>query len=283
MVAEAAVTVVEQLPLCQRWRERRDRYRPDGERIEPSRYGVDVISDKAAAAFVAEHHYAPNVPPQVLSVGLFDAHAIGAPRLAGVCVFSVSMNQRAIPARAGQPANRGCELGRLVLLDEVPSNGESWFVSRAFRLLRQEKPHLVAVVSYSDPLPRRRSDGSLFKVGHIGTVYQALGARFVGRSSPRTLLIAHNGTVVSERSLSKLRNDERGAGYAYDQLRALGAPAIETRESGAAYVARVTSLPVFRRVAHPGNFTYVWGVGTRRERQAVAAGMPPALPYPKAA
>jgi hypothetical protein len=95
-------------------------------------------------------------------------------------------------------------------------------------------------------------------------------------------LIAHDGTVVSERSLSKLRNDERGAGYAYDQLRVLGAPAMAPGESGAAYVARVTSLPLFRRVAHPGNFTYVWGVGTRRERQAVTAGMPPALPYPKA-
>lgn len=277
------MTVVEQLSLCQRWRERRDRYRPAGERIEPSRYGVDVISDKAAAAFVAEHHYAPNVPPQVLSIGLFDAHAIGAPRLAGVCVFSVSMNQRAVPCRTGQPANRGCELGRLVLLDDVAANGESWFVSRAFKLLRDEKPHLAAVVSYSDPLPRRRSDGSLFKVGHIGTVYQALGARFVGRSAARTLLIANDGTVVSERSLSKLRNDERGAGYAYDQLRLLGAPPMEPGESGAGYVARVTSLTMFRRVAHPGNFTYVWGLGRSRERQKVEAGMPPALPYPKAA
>ena len=277
------MTGMEQLSLCQRWRERRDRYRPAGERIQPSRYAVDLLPDKVAAAFVAAHHYAPSVPAQILSVGLFDTRAVGPARLAGVCIFSISMNQRTVPARTGQPAHRGCELGRLVLLDEVASNGESWFVSRAFKLLRQEKPHLVTVVSYSDPLPRRRVDGSMFKVGHIGIVYQALGARYVGRSASRTLLIANNGTVVSERSLSKLRNGERGAGYAYEQLRALGAPAMLVGEGGGDYVARVTTLPIFRRVAHPGNFTYVWGLGPRRERQSVEIGMPPALPYPKAA
>lgn len=28
---------------CQRWRERRDSYRPAGEPIDPTRYGVEIL------------------------------------------------------------------------------------------------------------------------------------------------------------------------------------------------------------------------------------------------
>jgi hypothetical protein len=42
--------------------------------------------------------------------------------------------------KLGLPAGRhkaeAVELGRLVLLDDVPANGESWFIARAFELLR---------------------------------------------------------------------------------------------------------------------------------------------------
>lgn len=273
---------MEQLPLCQRWDDRRDRYRPAGERIQPDRYGVDVISDRVAMEYIAAHHYARTAPPQILSVGLFDAKAVGPPVLCGVARFSVPMNQAAIPARTGQPPEHGCELGRLVLHEDVPGNGESYFVARAFRLLLQEKPTVRTVISYSDPVPRYRSDSSLFKPGHIGVVYQALNACYLGRSAARTLLMA-NETVVSDRALSKLRNDERGAGYVYEQLRNLGAPPITFGESGREYVSRVAALPIFRKFRHPGNLTYAWALGSKSNRQAVRGGMPRALPYPKAA
>jgi hypothetical protein len=271
----------QQFTLCQRWDRQRDRYRPAGETIRPHLYGVEVIDDRAAIEFIATHHYARTSPPQMLSVGLFESGGFERARLVGVCRFSVPMNQAAVPARTGQPPEAGCELGRLVLVDSVPGNGESFFVARAFRLLRTERPRMRTVVSYSDPVPRFRADGSMVKPGHLGCVYQALNARYLGRSSARTLLVAPDGTVVSERSLSKLRNDERGADYAYRQLRALGAPPLAPTESGRKYVARVTALPLFRRMRHPGNLTYAWGLGGRHERARVEAGMPAALPYPR--
>jgi hypothetical protein len=46
-----------------------------------------------------------------------------------------------------------------VLLDEVPGNGETWFLGRAFRLLRQEG--FVGVVSFSDPCQRTNQHGEL--------------------------------------------------------------------------------------------------------------------------
>jgi hypothetical protein len=244
---------------------------------------VDVIGDGVAAAYIAANHYARSAPPQILSVGLFDTNGIGPASICGVCRFSVPMSQAAIPARTGQPPEHGCELGRLVLDESVPGNGESWFVARAFRLLLQEKPHIRAVISYSDPEPRYRADSSVVKRGHIGVVYQALNAFYLGRSAPRTLLMANDGTVVSERAMSKLRNDERGAGYVYEQLRRLGAPPVARGESGREYLTRVAALPIFRRLRHPGNLTYAWALGSRDDRRIVERGMPRALPYPKAA
>ena len=76
--------------------------------------------------------------------------------------------------------------------------------------------------------------------GHVGTCYQSTGARHVGRSRPRTLLFDTEGRVVSERALTKLRNDETGAKYAYAQLTAAGAPRRRMGESARDYVDRAT-------------------------------------------
>ena len=44
---------------CQRWRERRDSYRPAGEVIATNLYEVaPIVDDRTAKAFVERHHYA---------------------------------------------------------------------------------------------------------------------------------------------------------------------------------------------------------------------------------
>jgi hypothetical protein len=273
---------MEQLALlCQRWTHGRSRHRPARECIDPRRYAVDVVSDAAAVAFIATHHYARSAPPGILSIGLYRSGSLAPARLVGVCRFSVPMNQQSIPTYTGESAANGCELGRLVLDDSVPGNGESFFVARAFRRLVEEKPRIRAVISYSDPVERRDSDGRVYKPGHYGIVYQALNARYLGRSSARTLILAPDGSVVSERALSKLRNDERGAGYVYRQLLEHGAGRIQPLESGRDYVVRVLADPRFRRLRHPGNFTYAWAVGAHRA--VVERAMAPARPYPRRA
>jgi hypothetical protein len=257
---------------CQRWRDRRAAFRPAGELFDPKRAHVDQIDERTAKAFVLRHHYAASYPAARFRAGLFwKPSSCSAAVLAGVAVFSVPMNQRAVPHYFdGLEPNAGVELGRLVLLDDVPANGESYFVARAFRLVRQAIG-VQAVLSYSDPVPRISLAGAVVKPGHVGTVYQALNAAYRGRSSARTMLLAADGRAVSHRALSKLRADDRGAGYAYAQLRELGAPARNPLESGAAYVAR--AIAGFRTQRHPGNHVYAWRLDGRRP----AGG----LPYPK--
>lgn len=256
---------------CQRWRDRRAAFRPSGELFDTRRADVQPIDEATAKAFVLRHHYSASYPAARFRAGLFTAAG-----LVGVAVFSVPMNQRTIPHYFdGLAPNDGVELGRLVLLDDVAANAESWFMARSFRLLRAQLG-VAGVVSYSDPVARVDAAGALVKPGHVGIVYQALNAAYRGRGAARTLLLARDGRVLSQRTLSKLRGEERGDAYAYAQLRAMGAPERAPFESGAAYVRRALSAGGFRAARHPGNHAYTWWLGERRAAPAV-----PALPYPK--
>lgn len=268
---------------CQRWRRQRDTYRPAGELIDPRRYGVEVIGEAEARAFVVRHHYSRSYPAARFRVGLFRSRG-GAerPELVGVAVFSVPMSQRVIPKWTGQAPAAGVELGRLVLLDDVEGNGETWFLSRAFQLLRAGLPGVRAVVSCSDPVARIAEDGTRTTPGHVGCIYQGLNGRHVGRTGRATLWIGPGCEVVSKRALSKLRHDDSGAGYAYAQLRALGAPARLPGETGKSYTARALADGPFYKFRHPGNLVYVWAIGGRGQRRQVARAFPAPLAYPKA-
>ena len=273
-----------QLPLCLRWHRGATSWRAAGERIDPSRHGVEVIPERLARPFVEAHHYSGSYPAARLAVGLYRSprRGIMPSTLAGVAVFSNPMQQAVVPARLGLPPEEGVELGRLVLLDEVEGNGESWTVARAFALLRIELGEVRGVVSYSDPLERRAEDGRVITPGHVGIVYRALNGRYVGRGSPRVLILDRWGRVVSERALSKIRQEERGRDYAAAQLLAAGAPARRVGEDAAAWVARALREGPFRRVRHPGNLCYVWPLGrSRAETRDLTAALPPGLPWPE--
>lgn len=259
---------------CQRWTARHASYRPAGEPIDPARYGVELISEAEARAFVVRHHYSGTYPAARLRVGLFRASGTGRPDLVGAAVFSVPMQPASIPRWTGVGAAEGVELGRFVLLDDVEANGETWFLARAFRQLTAELPEVRAVLSYSDPVPREAADGRVVMPGHLGIIYRAHNGRFVGRSSSRTLLLGPDGRAVSGRSLTKIRLGERGAGYAERQLLQMGAPPRWAGESGESYVRRALGCGAFRRVRHPGNLAYVWAL-TRDTRRL----LPRSLPY----
>jgi len=251
---------------CQRWRSHRSSYRPAGETINPSRFEVHLIEERDAKAFVEEHHYSGTFPAARARAGLLRKRPFQRTELVGVAVFSVPMQRKAITRWTGQAPHAGVELGRLVLLDDVEANGESWFVSRATRLMMQQLPDVRALLTYADPIQ-----------GHVGTIYQALNYRAVGRSSPRTQTVSTlTGRVVSGRALSKLRLDERGAAYCYDQLRAMGAPSRSSFESGKEYVQRAISEGPFEQRRHPGNYAYAYATN-RRDRRL----LPQAVPYPK--
>lgn len=259
---------------CQRWKCRRDSYRPAGEVIDTASYGVEAVEESAAKAFVEAHHYSGSYPAARVRVGLYRSRKFWAAELVGVCVFGVPAQRRTVPAYASGVAD-GVVLSRFVLRDEVPANGETWFLARAFRVLRRARPEVGVVISYSDPLRRVAVDGSVVLPGHVGTIYQAFNGQYLGRSGSETLHLSADGRIVSRRALSKIKLEERGAAYAYRQLLEMGAPPRNPLEESSAYVARAMASTAFRRVRHPGNHVYAWPLS----RSCTLA--PSAGPYPK--
>lgn len=262
----------------QRWLFGRESYRPN-DPIRTSDYEVAALDDSAAKAFVLAHHYSASYPAARFRFGL---HRAG--RLMGVAVFSHPSNDAVLKVFPGIP-RQSVELGRFVLLDEVPGNGETWFLGRCFDLLRQAEADpgnpglpVVGVISFADPVPRTRADGTRVFPGHLGTIYQAHNGRYTGRSSPRTLHILPDGTAFSSRTAQKVRGREQGWNYAAEILERWGAKPLTETEDATAWLGYW--LPrLTRPLRHPGNHRYIWPLANQTAKHLDATTT--RLPYPK--
>lgn len=257
---------------AQRWRDRRGSFVPEGGRFNPRAFDVDVLADDSTPrAFVRQHHYSGSYPAARLRVGLFR----GA-ELVGVAVFSHPCNDRVLTNVFPQlPVLEAAELGRFVLLDEVPYNAETWFLARAFRMARMHG--LRGIVSFSDPVARTDIRGAVVFPGHVGTIYQAHNAVHLGYGARSRLAVLPDATVLAPRSLSKIRARKKGWRYAAGRLAAFGADPLDPEADRAGRKAWLSRwLPrLTRPLAHPGNLRYAWSLDRR-------VGLPPSMPYPKA-
>ncbi len=206
--------------VVQRWRFRRDSYRPAGEVIATHRFEVAKLArDTEAKSFVVAHHYSSSFPAARFRFGLFEQQ-----ELVGVAVFSAPFP--AALESAALPGEAPVELSRFVLLDRVPANAETWMLARCWELLRQDAD---AVLSFSDPMPRRNADGAVVFGGHVGTIYRALNGVYLAHEADHGALLG--GHVALEVA---------------DMLRLGGAPADSV---DADLPARIAALPRVARVA----------------------------------
>jgi hypothetical protein len=238
----------------QRWNEGKSRWVKPRHVVDTSTLEAVLIDDDTTARdFIATHHYSGSYPAARARVGLYQ-HG----RLVGCAVFSMPMNNRVLPKWTGLGADESAELGRFVLLDEVGYNAETWFLKRAFDLVKSHKGWR-AIMAYSDPMMRHTHDGKVILPGHVGTIYKAHNALYLGRSASRTHCITPDGRVISPRMLSKFRNDESGADAARVALEQLGAP-----EYGGGnrvdYIKHALATIGARKFKHPGNHCYVWSL-----------------------
>ena len=130
---------------------------------------VQAISSQAANAAVIKHHYLHRKAPISFAFGLYKG-----PKLVGVVSFGTPPSRHLQMSACPSDPALVIELNRLWVDDALPTNTESWFVSRALRLM----PARI-VVSYADP-----------KFGHLGYVYRALNFHYAGwtdmeRKTPR--------------------------------------------------------------------------------------------------
>jgi hypothetical protein len=247
--------------------------------FDPARYGVAPIGEEQARRFVTSLHYSRSYPVASQRYGLFDLIA-ATPVLAGVAVLSVPAGKAVLTSVFPhlEPYRESLELGRFVLADEVPANGESWFLGQCGRLAAATG--LRGLVMFSDPVERRRADGTLVMPGHVGVIYEASNAVYTGTGTPRTLTLLPDGTVFSDRAAQKIRRQDHGHDYAERQLITFGAQPPRAGQNPAAWLAEALAAAHARKIRHPGCHRYAFPLGTRRQRAAVAIAPRPA-PYPK--
>lgn len=260
--------------------------------FDPDDYGVDLIDRKTAVSFIAAHHYSRSVP--ALRKYLFGLFYLAGeqPALCGVAALSVPPRNEVLkgPLPGLEPNHESAEMGRQILLDEVPHGVESWFFAEIRRWLAANTT-IRGLVMFSDPEVRTRNDGSVLLPGHVGTSYQASNARYVGLGTERWITLV-DGLVFSDRARSKVLKLDKGWKYASEMLvTAVGkdehtgedkiAPLDPGRDDPAEWLAGALKKAGARRRKHNGCHKYVIPVGRNaREREQVRiAG--PVLDYPK--
>jgi hypothetical protein len=135
-----------------------------------SKLSIRLVSKDIAKDIIVNNHYSGIWTKVSYAIGLFyisnDGHKFFGgvnEKLIGVACYGDPIGRHS-GASISETLDRTevLELTRLFVFDGYGSNIESWFVGQTFNWLRENVPHIKALVSYSDP-----------KVGHLGTVYQA--------------------------------------------------------------------------------------------------------------
>jgi hypothetical protein len=129
-------------------------------------YTVKKIPCKLAKEYIKKNHYSHgchNGPSPCY--GLFDGE-----NLIGCLMFATPCSENVRASIFGEEYKDWViELHRLHILDCTPKNTESWFISRCLKLLKQDKPQIKAVLSFSD-----------MTEGHSGVIYKATNAYRLG-------------------------------------------------------------------------------------------------------
>lgn len=137
---------------------------------------ISPIDSATASRLVVANHYLHRRPPISFAFGCYSRG-----KLMGCVTYGVPASRHLQMSACPDEPSAVIELNRLWLDDALPTNSESWFVSRTLRML---PPRIV--VSYADPV-----------WGHYGIIYRALNFHYAGwtdmdRKTPRYDYIPHD-------------------------------------------------------------------------------------------
>lgn len=143
-------------------------------------YRVEKIDTKLGKDFVKKYHYSHGIHNGPMCYGLWDKVD-----LVGVLALATPCSEAVCASVFGVEYKRSVtELHRLVLLDEVPKNTESWFISRVLKQFKKDRPNYNAILSFADATQ-----------GHIGVIYQATNAIYAGMSGKATFFLDETGRL----------------------------------------------------------------------------------------
>ncbi|GAA3832205.1 hypothetical protein GCM10022226_61790 [Sphaerisporangium flaviroseum] len=264
---------------CQRWRDREFSWQIERYGVfRPERYSVEPLDRSTAKEFVVRHHYSGSYVVARREYGLYDHLDPAKPRLAGVATLSMPTSPASLTNvfPALDVGEQSIVLGRFVLLDDVPSNGETWTLAEVFRQAAAEG--VRGVLAYSDPVVRVAADGRVVFPGHRGLIYRAANANYLGRTKRRPMTLLPDGSALPERSLQKIRSGERGARHVEERLIAAGATPRGPDQSRRQWTDQALTEVGACMLDHHGQHKFAWAIGPRAQRSRVRIGVT-AVPF----
>ena len=135
-------------------------------------HSVSRIKSSVGKAMIRENHYTHSCHNGPMCYGLHQAES-----LIGVIAFATPISEavRAKPFGLTHK-DRVTELHRMWAQDGHSKNALTFFISRAFDLLLEDRPDIRCVLSFADSTE-----------GHTGHVYRAANATYAGTTGSRAL------------------------------------------------------------------------------------------------
>ncbi|GIF74153.1 Mom family adenine methylcarbamoylation protein [Asanoa siamensis] len=214
-------------------------YADPSERFSPRGYEVQPIAEAVAKPFVTSRHYLRSYPAAVHQFGLF-RHG----ELIGVAVYGNPAQDKVLtnPLPDLEPYTQSLVLQRLVL-GPTEGNAETWTLGQCRALLLDEGLH--AVITFADPA-----------WGHVGIIYQAFNCIYLGTSKTTTTIWLPDGTCLDERTMQKIRAQERGHAAAERRLVSFGARPMRAGEKPHEWLRQALLDVKVTRRRTPGKHRY---------------------------
>jgi hypothetical protein len=162
--------------------------------IKPRDLVVAPCNPEDIRDFVETHHYSHNTNGVKISKCFSITHA---GELCGGVIFG-ALSTTAWKKFADNE-DEVLELRRLVLLDDVGKNAESYVVSKTIKWIKQHRPQVRVIVSYADPA-----------YGHSGIIYRASNFKYIGVSGDdKGYRDIESGKVYHSRALRTKGDDNK--------------------------------------------------------------------------
>lgn len=255
-----------EVDFTQRWRERRAVFLQKQIFFNPRRHEVEKIQIKLATDWIVKNHYLGSFPSATVCYGIFRRG-----KLSGVAVLGTAQHKNTIPNVFGSAHARDCLLLQLFALeDSLEFNAESYFLARVRALLKREG--YCGVLTMSDETPKTDLLGNVIFPGHIGTVFKSDNAVYLGRTVKSVEYLFADGVVLSNRSFSKLVNDESGWNYMAQKFEDYGASKCPTNVSERREWGFYWRNLLTRKQQNSGKLRYAWSLHSK-------VLLPKGLPY----
>ena len=147
--------------------------------LDTTKLSIREIDRKLARDMIVKNHYSQKWTKCSVALGLYYSDGtqhkffdMEDEKLIGVICYGDPIGRHSGASISTEiPRENVYELVRLFIHDGYGSNIESYLIGQGFKWLKENQPHIKALISYADP-----------QAGHVGTIYQATNWIYVGQS-----------------------------------------------------------------------------------------------------